>query len=134
MNRETVFNDMALPAAETGGLRHITLGTLAMLERLGNPCLPFLLGTATGEETWTDHVEGIAEVLYLHQRETDLSETVATLMQDPVQVHASALSWASNVSEAEASRMLVELLQESRRVKGSMVEPVKVEAAKRKNA
>lgn len=125
---------MALPEPSPGGMRHITLGTLAMLERLGNPCLPFLLGTATGEETWTDHVEGIAEVLYLHQRETDLSETVATLLQDPVQVHARALSWASNVSEAEASHMLVELLQESRRVKESMVEPVKKEAGSRKNA
>lgn len=133
MNRETVFNDMALPAAETGGLRHITLGTLAMLERLGNPCLPLLLGTASEEEQWTDHVDGMAEVLYLHRRETDLSETVATLLQDPLQVHARALSWASNVSEVEASRMLVELLQESRRVKESMVEPVKKEAGSRKN-
>lgn len=134
MDRQLIQNDMALPDATPGGMRHITLGTLAMLERLGNPCLPFLLGTAGEDEKWTDHVSGIVEVLYLHQETTNLSETVAALMQDPAAVHARALSWASGVSEAEASRMLVDLLQESRRVKAGMVEPVKVEAAKRKNA
>lgn len=134
MDRNTIFNDMALPESSSGGMRHITLGTLAMLERLGNPCLPFLLGTAPGEEKWTDHVQGIAEVLYLHRLETDLGETVATLLQDPMQVHARALSWAAEVSETEATRMLVELLQESRRVKASMVESVKKEAGHRKNA
>lgn len=125
---------MVLPPPASARMQHITLGSLAILERLGNPCLPFLLGTAPETERWTDHIDGIAEVLFLHLPDTDLSEVVTSLLESPALVRERALQWACTVDETEAAGLLVELLEESRRVRASMVEPVKKTVSGRKNA
>lgn len=119
MDRSIISNDTLLPEQEDRNIHPITLGSLAILERLGNPCLPLLLGTGSGQ--LTDNMEGVLEVLYIHTR-PQLGELAAALYSDPMAIKARALAWGAEVDMQQAVALMRELLADTDRIAGSMVE------------
>ena len=61
---------MCLPnGGAEGELRQVTIGTLSILERLGNPLVGTLIGV--GDAKFTDSVENLLELFYIHSLNDD---------------------------------------------------------------
>lgn len=134
MNRDIVANEMALPEG-TGksGLRPVTIGTLAILERLGNQAVPALLGLPGPK--LTDNINALMEVAYIHTLEDyELSECVDRLFDDPDLVKKAAIEWGTDKTLDYIAETVSNLLHEGARIASSMTEPVKKKASGRKNA
>lgn len=134
MNRDVISNEMALPEG-TGerGLRPITIGTLAILERMGNQAVPALLGLPGPK--LTDSLNALAEIAYIHSLdEQGIRECVDMLFDNPDDVRKAAIEWGVDKDVNDIAGIVSELLHEGARVAGSMTEPVKRKATSRKNS
>lgn len=134
MNRDIVANEMALPEG-TGskGLRPVTIGTLAILERMGNQAVPALLGLPGPK--LTENLNALMEVAYVHTLdEQGIRECVDALFEDPDIIRKEALDWGMDKGLEEVAGIVRDLLHEGARIANSMTEPVKRKASGRKNA
>ncbi len=130
MNRSIIENEMCLPHGETETqMRPITIGTLAILERLGNPLVGTLIGV--GNAQFTDSVENLLELFYIHSvDDSQLYSIVDALYTDPDSVKKDAVLWGKDMSVDEIADNLNKLLHQQGLIQGSMVETVKNKARK----
>lgn len=126
MERSIIANDIALPEgnARNGEIRPITIGTLAILERLGCESLPILMGLKQGN--LLDNLEDLLLVLYVHvQDDCGLIDLVNRLYEDPESIHKESIMFGASKSTDEISSMLHTLLYDKERIEASTTEPVK---------
>lgn len=85
MDRSIIDNDLALPQGNEQDIKPITIGTLAILERLGCSSLPILMGVQQGN--LLDNLEDLLLVLYVHvQDEQGIRNIVDKIYSDPESV------------------------------------------------
>lgn len=85
MDRSIIDNDLALPQGNEQDIKPITIGTLAILERLGCSSLPILMGVQQGN--LLDNLEDLLLVLYVHvQDEQGIRDIVDKIYSDPESV------------------------------------------------
>lgn len=124
---------MALPESSRSVMRPVTISTMAIMERLGNPLTQMLLGLGNGANI-TDDVNALLEMVFIHSLDDEeLSYIVDDVLNNPESVKKQALQWGMCKELPEIAEMVKELLIEKGRIEGSMTEPVKKEASKRKN-
>lgn len=124
---------MALPESSRRVMRPVTISTMAIMERLGNPLTQMLLGLGNGANI-TDDVNALLEMVFIHNLDDEeLSYIVDDVLNNPESVKKQALQWGMGKELPEIAEMVKELLIEKGRIEGSMTEPVKKEASKRKN-
>lgn len=119
---------MCLPAApaESGKMRPITISTLAILERLGNPLVSLIVGVSDGSVQFTDSVENLLELFYVHSVDDNgLYEITDKMFRDPDEVKKDAIMWGKDMDVQDIAKNLHELLHQQGLIQGSMVESVK---------
>lgn len=85
MDRSIIDNDFGLPQGNEQDIKPISIGTLAILERLGCSSLPILMGVQQGN--LLDNLEDLLLVLYVHvQDEQGIRDIVDRLYSDPESV------------------------------------------------
>lgn len=85
MDRSIIDNDFGLPQGNEQDIKPITIGTLAILERLGCSSLPILMGVQQGN--LLDNLEDLLLVLYVHvQDEQGIRNIVDEIYSDPESV------------------------------------------------
>lgn len=128
MNRSIISNEMCLPQGEVEGeLRQVTIGTLSILERLGNPLVGTLIGV--GDAKFTDSVENLLELFYIHSLNDDeLYQVVQMMYTDPTEIKKAAIMWGRDMSMNEIANNLNRLINQQEMIEGSMVEGVKKKA------
>lgn len=128
MDRSIIQNSMCLPNGEAEGeLRQVTIGTLSILERLGNPLVGTLIGV--GDAKFTDSVENLLELFYIHSLNDDeLYDVVQMMYTDPTEIKKAAIMWGRDMSMNEIANNLNRLINQQEMIEGSMVESVKKKA------
>lgn len=128
MNRSIIENQMSLPIGRVEGqMREVTIGTLAILERLGNPLVGTLIGV--GDAKFTDSVENLLELFYIHSVDDEqLYSIVNNVFDDPESVKKEAILWGNEMSLDDIASNLRKLLNQQEMIEGSMVESVKKQA------
>lgn len=137
MNRSIISNEMALPERESGSaveLRPVTIGSLAVLERLGCESLPILMGLKQGN--LSDHLEDMLLVLYIHLQDNEgLCDIVDKMYDDPEAIRKDAIMYGTTRSIEELSGLLGKLLYDKDMIAGSTTESIKAASkVKSKNA
>lgn len=119
---------MSLPIGRVEGqMREVTIGTLAILERLGNPLVGTLIGV--GDAKFTDSVENLLELFYIHSVDDEqLYSIVNNVFDDPESVKKEAILWGNEMSLDDIASNLRKLLNQQEMIEGSMVESVKKQA------
>lgn len=85
MDRSIIDNDFGLPQGNEQDIKPISIGTLAILERLGCSSLPILMGVQQGN--LLDNLEDLLLVLYVHvQDEQGIRDIVDKIYSDPESV------------------------------------------------
>lgn len=108
-------------------MREVTIGTLAILERLGNPLVGTLIGV--GDAKFTDSVENLLELFYIHSVDDEqLYSIVNNVFDDPESVKKEAILWGNEMSLDDIASNLRKLLNQQEMIEGSMVESVKKQA------
>lgn len=126
MDRSILSNDMALPegGGKIGEIRPISIGTLAILERLGCRSLPILMGTEEG--SLLENMEDLLLILYVHvQDDNGLYNLVDRLYTDPESIHKDSIIYGTQKTTDEISSMLKSLLYDTDRVQSSNTESLK---------
>lgn len=117
---------MALPATPVKEGRVISLGSLAILERLGNPLAATILGV--GDRSFTDSAADLLELLYIHSVNDNDYYDIVRQIGDPTAIRQQAIVWGSEINVNELSTRIRELMIASDLIKGSMVESAKKKA------
>lgn len=85
MDRTIIDNDFGLPQGNEQDIKPITIGTLAILERLGCSSLPILMGVKDGN--LLDNLEDLLLTLFVHvQDEQGIRDIVDKIYTDPESV------------------------------------------------
>lgn len=134
MRRELIQNEMALPSRQNvveGKMRPISIATLAILERLGNPLVSLIVGVSDGSVKFTDSVEDLLELFYVHSvDDEELYNIVDRLFDNPDEIKKNAIVWGCDMNINDIAKNLNELLHQQDIIQGSMVETVKKRASK----
>lgn len=96
MDRSIIGNSMVLPTPPTKGGRAISLGSLAVMERLGNPLTFTLLGI--GDAQFTDSAEHLLELLYVHGVDDSTYYDIIANIDNPAAIKQQAMLWGSSLS------------------------------------
>lgn len=132
MDRSIIDNDFGLPEGNNQQLKPITIGTLAILERLGCASLPILMGVKDGN--LLDNLEDLLLVLYVHvQDEQGIRDIVDRLYSDPESVQKSAILYGTTKTTDEVAQLLQRLLYDKERIEASNTESIG-KGSKSKNA
>lgn len=96
MRRELIQNEMALPSRQNvveGKMRPISIATLSILERLGNPLVALIVGVDS-DAKFTDSVESLLELFYVHSiDDEELYNIVDRLFDAPDEIKKNAIIW-----------------------------------------
>lgn len=131
MDRSIIDNDLALPSGNEQDIKPITIGTLAILERLGCSSLPILMGVKDGN--LLDNLEDLLLVLYVHvQDEQGIRDIVDKIYSDPESVQKSAIMYGTTKTTDEVAQLLQKLLYDKERIEASNTESIS-KGAKSKN-
>lgn len=134
MRRELIQNEMALPSRQNvveGKMRPISIATLSILERLGNPLVSLIVGVSDGSVKFTDSVENLLELFYIHSvDDEELYNIVDRLFDAPDEIKKNAIIWGCDMNINDIAKNLNELLHQQDIIQGSMVETVKKRASK----
>lgn len=77
---------MALPESSRSVMRPVTISTMAIMERLGNPLTQMLLGLGDGANI-TDDVNALLEMVFIHSLDDEeLSYIVDDVLNNPESV------------------------------------------------
>lgn len=133
MNRSILENQMALPEVEAkeGTMRAISLGSLAILEQLGNPLVYTVMGI--GDVQFTDSAVNLLELLYVHTVSDEEYYDIVRNIHQPEIIKQQAIMWGSNMGVNNITEKVRELMITSELIKSSMVESAKKKANKSKN-
>lgn len=132
MDRSIIDNDFGLPEGNNHELKPISIGTLAILERLGCSSLPILMGLQQGN--LLDNLEDLLLVLYVHvQDEQGIRDIVDKIYSDPESVQKSAIMYGTTKTTDEVAKLLQSLLYDTDRIASSNTESIG-KASKSKNA
>lgn len=132
MERSIIDNDLALPQGNEQDIKPITIGTLAILERLGCSSLPILMGVQQGN--LLDNLEDLLLVLYVHvQDEQGIRDIVDKIYSDPESVQKQAIMFGTTKTTDEVAQLLQRLLYDTDRIASSNTESIG-KASKSKNA
>lgn len=114
------MNETALPDVQRDkSVRPVSIGSLAILERLGNPLVATIIGV--GDAKFTDNLEHLLELFYVHSvSESDYQDIVRNI-NDPDEIRRQAIVWGSGIGIQETAERLQEILYQSELVQGSMV-------------
>lgn len=138
MRRELIQNEMALPSRQNvveGKMRPISIATLSILERLGNPLVSLIVGVSDGSVKFTDSVENLLELFYIHSvDDEELYNIVDRLFDNPDEIKKNAIVWGCDMNINDIAKNLNELLHQQDIIQGSMVESVKKRAKGSKKA
>lgn len=138
MRRELIQNEMALPSRQNvveGKMRPISIATLSILERLGNPLVSLIVGVSDGSVKFTDSVENLLELFYIHSvDDEELYNIVDRLFDNPDEIKKNAIVWGCDMNINDIAKNLNELLHQQDIIQGSMVETVKKRAKGSKKA
>lgn len=123
---------MVLPTPPTKEGRAISLGSLAVMERLGNPLTFTLLGI--GDAQFTDSAEHLLELLYVHGVDDSTYYDIINNIDNPAAIKQQAMLWGSSLNINDITDKVRALMQASDMIQGSMVGAAKKQAnASRKN-
>lgn len=124
---------MALPEVEAkeGTMRAISLGSLAILEQLGNPLVYTVMGI--GDVQFTDSAVNLLELLYVHTVSDEEYYDIVRNIHQPEIIKQQAIMWGSNMGVNNITEKVRELMITSELIKSSMVESAKKKANKSKN-
>lgn len=93
-------------------MRPVTISTMAIMERLGNPLTQMLLGLGNGANI-TDDVNALLEMVFIHSLDDEeLSYIVDDVLNNPESVKKQALQWGMGKELPEIAEMVKELLIE----------------------
>lgn len=118
MNRSIIDNEFCLPQRQAQG-RKISIGTLAMLERLGNPLVGTIMGL--GDAKFTDSVEHLLQVLWLHSVDEQEFRNILREIDNVSECRMRAIVWGQDMAVNELADRLNTLLSESDMIASSMV-------------
>lgn len=131
MDRSIINNDFGLPQGNDKQIKPITIGTLAILERLGCRSLPILMGVQQGN--LLDNLEDLLLVLYVHmQDEQGIRDIVDKIYEDPESIQKAAIIMGTQKSTDEVAELLHLLLYDTDRIAASNTESIS-KASKSKN-
>ena len=133
MDRSIIQNEMTLPEipAKLQKMRKVSIGSLAILERLGNPLVATIIGV--GDAKFTDSIEDLLELFYVHSVDDKAYYDIVNNIDNPEEIKRQSILWGSNMNISDIAKNLAELMKQSELVQGSMVESVKTNAKGRKN-
>lgn len=133
MDRSIIQNEMTLPEipVKLQKMRKVSIGSLAILERLGNPLVATIIGV--GDAKFTDSIEDLLELFYVHCVDDEAYYDIVNSIDNPEEIKRQSILWGSNMSISRIAEDLAELMKQSELVQGSMVESVKTNAKGRKN-
>lgn len=133
MDRSIIQNEMTLPEipVKLQKMRKVSIGSLAILERLGNPLVATIIGV--GDAKFTDSIEDLLELFYVHCVDDEAYYDIVNNIDNPEEIKRQSILWGSNMSISRIAEDLAELMKQSELVQGSMVESVKTNAKGRKN-
>ncbi len=133
MDRSIIQNEMTLPEipAKLQKMRKVSIGSLAILERLGNPLVATIIGV--GDAKFTDSIEDLLELFYVHSVDDEAYYDIVNSIDNPEEIKRQSILWGSNMNISDIAKNLAELMKQSELVQGSMVESVKTNAKGRKN-
>lgn len=133
MDRSIIQNEMTLPEipVKLQKMRKVSIGSLAILERLGNPLVATIIGV--GDAKFTDSIEDLLELFYVHCADDEAYYDIVNNIDNPEEIKRQSILWGSNMSISRIAEDLAELMKQSELVQGSMVESVKTNAKGRKN-
>lgn len=133
MDRSIIQNEMTLPEipANVQKMRKVSIGSLAILERLGNPLVATIIGV--GDAKFTDSIEDLLELFYVHSVDDEGYYDIVNNIDNPEEIKRQSIMWGSNMNISDIAKNLAELMKQSELVQGSMVESVKTNAKGRKN-
>lgn len=133
MRRELIQNEMALPSRQNvveGKMRPISIATLSILERLGNPLVALIVGVDS-DAKFTDSVESLLELFYIHSvDDEELYNIVDKLFDAPDEIKKNAIIWGCDMNINDIAKNLNELLHQQELIQGSTIETVKKRAVK----
>lgn len=134
MDRSIIQNEMTLPEipVKLQKMRKVSIGSLAILERLGNPLVATIIGV--GDAKFTDSIEDLLELFYVHSVNDEAYYDIVNNIDNPEEIKRQSILWGSNMNISDIAKNLAELMKQSELVQGSMVESVKTNAKGRKNA
>lgn len=132
MNRSIIENEMCLPNGKAEGkMRPISIATLSILERLNNPLVSLIVGVSDGSVKFTDSIENLLELFYVHSvGDEELYNIVDRLFDNPDDIKKDAIMWGCDMDINDIAKNLNDLLHQQGLIQGSMVESVKKGAAK----
>lgn len=93
MDRSIIGNTMVLPTAPAKEGRQITIGSLAILERLGNPLAFTILGI--GNRQFTDSAADLLELLYIHSVDNETYYDIIRQLDNQQSIKQDAIMWGS---------------------------------------
>lgn len=133
MDRSIIQNEMTLPEIPVSKqkMRKVSIGSLAILERLGNPLVATIIGV--GDAKFTDSIEDLLELFYVHSVDDEAYYDIVNNIDSPEEIKRQSILWGSNMNISDIAKNLAELMKQSELVQGSMVESVKTNAKGRKN-
>lgn len=133
MDRSIIQNEMTLPEipVKLQKMRKVSIGSLAILERLGNPLVATIIGV--GDAKFTDSIEDLLELFYVHSVDDEAYYDIVNNIDNPEEIKRQSILWGSNMNISDIAKNLAELMKQSELVQGSMVESVKTNAKGRKN-
>lgn len=133
MDRSIIQNEMTLPEIPVSKqkMRKVSIGSLAILERLGNPLVATIIGV--GDAKFTDSIEDLLELFYVHSVDDEAYYDIVNNIDNPEEIKRQSIMWGSNMNISDIAKNLAELMKQSELVQGSMVESVKTNAKGRKN-
>lgn len=129
MDRSIIQNEVCLPTRQNvteNKMRPITIATLAILERLGNPLVGLIVGVSDGSVKFTDSVENLLELFYVHSVDDEELYTIVDRLYDkPDEIKKDAIMWGKDMNINDIAKNLNDLLHQQGLIQGSMVESVK---------
>lgn len=126
MDRSIIENEMCIPQHNAEGqMRPISIGTLSILERLGNPLVALIVGVDS-DAKFTDSVEDLLELFYIHSVDEEQFYNIVDKLYDaPDEIKKEAIIWGKDMDINGIAVSLRQLLHQQELIQGSMVESVK---------
>lgn len=126
MDRSIIENEMCIPQHNPEGqMRPISIGTLSILERLGNPLVALIVGVDS-DAKFTDSVEDLLELFYIHSVDDEQFYNIVDKLYDaPDEIKKDAIMWGKDMDINGIAKSLHQLLHQQELIQGSMVESVK---------